>query len=66
MRYLIQRGIIVIPKTVKVSRMKENIDLFNFELSSEEMSLILALDKKQTNQAPHTDPNRVKGLIGMK
>lgn len=66
MRYLIQRGIIVIPKTVKESRMRENIDLFDFELSNEEMDLILALDKEQTNQAPHTDPNRVKGLIGMK
>ena len=48
LRYLVQNGIIVIPKTSKEERMKENLDLFDFTLSEEEMKQISALDGKRS------------------
>lgn len=65
LRYLVQRGIVVIPKTVRKERMKENIDIFDFKLSEEEMSTIKSLDKKQTNKPPHWDPDRVIDTLGL-
>lgn len=44
LRWLVQRGIPVIPKTVSKERMKENIDIFDFELSVEDMKKIGCLD----------------------
>lgn len=43
LRYLVQQGIIVIPRTSKVEHMKANFDIFDFELTSEEMATIRAL-----------------------
>ena len=65
MRYLIQRDIVVIPKTVHEARMMENISLFDFELTPDDMQKILALDLQKPNSGHHTEPNRVKGLLGM-
>lgn len=48
LRFLVQRNIVVIPKTTKEIRMKENIDIFDFELSEEDMQAISSLDKKQS------------------
>ncbi|MED4040964.1 aldo/keto reductase [Niallia taxi] len=45
LKFQIQRGIVVIPKTTNPSRMKENIDLFNFELSEDEINILKRLDK---------------------
>ena len=45
LRWLNQRNIVVIPKTVRKERMAENIDIFSFSLSDDEMSAITALDK---------------------
>ncbi len=45
LRWLIQRGIIVIPKSVHDTRQKENIDVFDFELSDDDMQKIAELDK---------------------
>ena len=47
LRWLIQRGIIVFPKSSAEGRMKENIDLFDFELSDEDMEKIKTLDKNE-------------------
>ena len=44
LKYLVQNGIPVIPKSSKASRMKENLDLFDFELSQSELSSIQKLD----------------------
>lgn len=47
LRWLTQRGIIVIPKSVKEHRIQENADIFDFELTTEDMSLIAQLDRKR-------------------
>lgn len=65
LRYNVQRGIVVIPKTVHKKRMAENIDIFDFVLSSEDMATIEALDKQQTNKAPLWDANRVIDKLGL-
>src|SRR5215208_1288217 len=44
LRWLIQRDVVVIPKSVRAERMRENIDVFDFELSDEEMTRIAGLD----------------------
>lgn len=62
LRWLIQRGVIVIPKTVRPQRMAENLDVFDFELTEGQMSAIGALDTGQSAFFDHRDPEWVKGL----
>ena len=66
LRYLIQRDIVVIPKTVRKERMIQNFDVFNFELSEEDMKEILKLDKKESLFLSHYDPETVKLLVNHK
>lgn len=66
LRYLIQRDVVVIPKTVKKERMIQNFDVFNFELSEEDMKEILKLDKKESLFLSHYDPETVKLLVNYK
>jgi len=62
LRYLIQRGISVIPKTVNKDRMKQNFDIFDFTLSEEDMSIIATLDKTESLFFSHYDPETVERL----
>jgi 2,5-diketo-D-gluconate reductase A len=56
LRWHIQRGDIVFPKSVTPSRMKENFEIFDFELDSEEMDAITALDRGEEGRTgPHPD-----------
>lgn len=66
LRYLIQRDVVVIPKTVRKERMIQNFDIFNFELSEEDMKEILKLDKKESLFLSHVDPETVKLLVNYK
>lgn len=66
LRYLIQRDVVIIPKTVRKERMIQNFDVFNFELSEEDMKEILKLDKKESLFLSHYDPETVKFLINTK
>ena len=52
LRWQVQRGTSVIPKTTKKHRMAENIDIFDFELTAEEMKALDALDKKKRFNDP--------------
>lgn len=63
LRYFIQRNVVVIPKTVNKNRMIENISVFDFELSADEMQQIASLDKKETSFFSHRDPQLVKFLL---
>jgi len=62
LRWLIQRGIVVIPKSVKKERMVENFNIFDFNLSAEDMEQIKTLDTNQSLFFDHRDPNMVKWL----
>ena len=63
LRWLIQRGIVVIPKSVKIERMKQNFDIFDFALAPDDMAAIAALDTDKTLFFDHDDPERVKWII---
>jgi 2,5-diketo-D-gluconate reductase A len=55
LRWHVQRGDIVFPKTVTPERMQENFDIFDFELSEDDMSTITALDRGEGRGGPHPD-----------
>lgn len=62
LRWLTQRGIVVIPKSIKPERMAENFDVFGFELSNDEMSAIRELDTGASLFFDHRDPAMVEYL----
>lgn len=62
LRWLTQRGIVVIPKSTRKERMAENFNIFDFELSGEDMEGIKALDTKTSSFFDHRDPAMVKWL----
>jgi diketogulonate reductase-like aldo/keto reductase len=62
LRWLTQRGVVVIPKSVREERIVENFDIFDFELSHEDMYAIVALDTGQSLFFDHRDPKMVKML----
>lgn len=63
LRFLIQCGIIVIPKTTHRERMEENFNVFDFELSQEDMGAIARLDRGESLFLCHQDPESVLYLI---
>lgn len=66
LRWLTQRNVVVIPKSVRKERMIENLNVFDFELSLEDMEQIRTLDKGTSLFFDHRDPSTVKRLGGMK
>lgn len=65
LRWHLQREVVAIPKTTHIERMKENIDVFDFELTDEEMSAISKLDKDTSLFFSHTDPNIAEWFVKM-
>lgn len=65
LRWHLQRGIVVIPKSTHLERMEENFNVFDFELSEEDMNAIAALDKEQSSFFAHTNPNMVEWFVKM-
>ena len=63
LRYLLQRGVIVIPKSVRHERMEQNLNVFDFNLSDEDMQAIRALDLGHSLFFSHYDPQTVKWLV---
>lgn len=62
LRWNVQRGVIVIPKSTHKERMEENIDIFDFELSDKDMEKIKTLDESKGLFVNHEDPEFVKYL----
>jgi 2,5-diketo-D-gluconate reductase A len=62
LRWLVQRGIIALAKTTHKERMIENISVFDFELSTEDLAAITTLDTKTSSFFDHRDPKMVKWL----
>jgi len=62
LRWLTQRGVIAIPKSVRAERIAENFNVFDFELTPDEMSSIATLDTGTSSFFDHRDPAMVKML----
>jgi len=65
LRYLIQRGVIVIPKSVHKERMIQNFNIFDFKLNEDDMNKIAKLDKGKSAFFSHSDPNIVELFAGL-
>ena len=66
LRWNVDRGVVVIPKSVHKARMEQNMDIWDFSLSPEDMEAVAALDLGHSEIVNHFDPNFVKMLHGMK
>lgn len=66
LRFLIQRGVIVIPKSTHKERMKENFEIFNFTLTEGDMQKIAALDESKSAFFSHYDPATVEFITSVK
>lgn len=62
LRWLIQRGVVAIPKSVRKERIEENFNIFDFELSTEDLEAIKTLDTNTSSFFDHRDPAMVKWL----
>jgi diketogulonate reductase-like aldo/keto reductase len=62
LRWLTQRGVVAIPKSVRKERMEENFNIFDFELSADDREAIKTLDTKTSSFFDHRDPAMVKWL----
>lgn len=65
LRYLLQRGVVLIPKSTHKERMKQNMDIFNFSLTEEDMAIIRKLDTKQSLFFSHYDPHTVEFITSL-
>lgn len=65
LRWHLQRGVVVIPKSTHIERMRQNLDVFDFTLCQEDMDAIAALDKKSSAFFSHQDPNVVEWFVKM-
>lgn len=65
LRWQLQRGIVVIPKSTHKERMAQNLDLFDFTLTNEDMQAIASLDTKTSSFFSHQDPAIVEWFVKM-
>lgn len=63
LRWLIQRGVVVVQKSVRAERMRENINVFDFELSDDDMSRIAEMDRRESLFFDHRDPAAIAFLL---
>jgi 2,5-diketo-D-gluconate reductase A len=62
LRWLTQRGVVAIPKSIKKERIKENFNIFDFELDAKDMEAILTLDMKTSSFFDHRNPEIIKWM----
>ena len=65
LRWNIQRGVVVIPKSTHIERMQENFNVFDFTISEDDMNVISQLDKAESSFFSHQDPNMVEWFVKM-
>ena len=65
LRWALQRNIVVLPKSTHKERMIQNLDVFDFTLTDEDMSAIAALDTNTSSFFSHYDPNMVEWFVKM-
>lgn len=65
LRFLLQSGVVLIPKSTHLNRMEENFDIFNFQLDDEDMKKIEALDTGKSLFFSHSDPKTVEWFMSM-
>jgi len=65
LRWLMQRGIVAIPKSMHKERMKTNFDIFDFTLSDADMQAIAPLNQQDTGFRDFADPNYLRRILGM-
>lgn len=65
LRWNIQRGVVVLPKSTHIERMEQNFNVFDFALTEEDMSAIAALDTQTSSFFSHYDPNMVEWFVKM-
>ena len=65
LRWNIQRGVVVLPKSTHKERMESNLNIFDFALSDEDMALIATMDTKTSSFFSHYDPNMVEWFAKM-
>lgn len=65
LRWHIQRGVVVIPKSTHKARMEENLNVFDFVLEQTDLNRISELDKKQSSFFSHSDPSMVEWFVQM-
>lgn len=66
LKWNVQRGVVIIPKSTHIERMEQNMDIWDFELSADEMAEITALDLGKSEIVDHSDPAFVKMLHSLK
>jgi diketogulonate reductase-like aldo/keto reductase len=66
LRWLVQRGVVAIPKSVRKERIEENFNIFDFELSAEDLLAIATLDMKTSSFFDHRDPEIIKWMGSIK
>jgi len=64
LRWLLQRGIVVIPKSVHKNRIEENINVFDFKLTDDDMNVMNSLDKGESQFFDHRDPVTIEQIFG--
>lgn len=64
LRWLLQRGVIIIPKSTHIERMQQNIDIFDFELTPEDMAEIATLDTQKSLFFDHHDADATRMFMG--
>ena len=65
LRFLLQSGVVLIPKSTHENRMKENIDIFDFSLNDDEMKKLEALDTGESLFFSHYDPETVEWFMSI-
>lgn len=66
LRYLMQREVVLIPKSTHIERMRQNLDIFDFMLTDEDMAAIATLDKGESLFFSHYEPDTVSFLLSLK